>query len=149
MNIGSLMAQSPLFKFDFGSGKAAKGFTKITPSTKFSYQTGYGFDQGSQVESVESGTTALTGDYITSKKPFYFSVKLPEGNYDVKVWMGDENGISSTTVRAECRRLMLDHISTTKGEIVTRTFTVHVRDSLIRDVDGNIVSSVRLKSREI
>jgi lysophospholipase L1-like esterase len=62
--------------------------------------------------------------------------------------MGDEKGISATTVRAECRRLMLENVRTAKGKIITQTFTVHVKDSLIRDADGNIVSKVRLKPRE-
>ena len=141
-------AQSPVFKFDFGAGKPAKGFIPVTPNNTFNFKTGYGFDQGSQVEAFQSGNTPLTGDYITSKKPFYFSVKLPEGNYDVKLWIGDEKGSSATTVRTECRRLMLENIRTNNGEIVTRTFTVHVRDSLIRDADGIIVNKVRLKARE-
>lgn len=140
------LAQS--FKFDFGSGKAAPGYTRVTPGTKFSYDQGYGFDQGSVVESVDRGGNALTGDFITSSKPFYFSVKLPDGNYDVKIMMGDAGGNSATTVRAESRRLMLENIRTTKGKIVTQTITVHVRDSIIRDMQGNNTGKVRLKSRE-
>ncbi len=145
---GVLTAQSPLFRFDFGGGKPTKGFIPVSPATTFNYQTGFGFDQGSQVEAFQSGKAIITGDYITSKKPFYFSVKLPEGNYDVKLWMGDEKGNSATTVRSECRRLMLENIRTKKGEITTQTFTVHVKDSLIRDSAGNIISKVKLKSRE-
>jgi hypothetical protein len=60
-----LAAQATSFKFDFGLGKAAKGYTKITPESKFSYENGFGFDQGSQVVAVETGGNALTGDYIT------------------------------------------------------------------------------------
>ena len=84
-----LNAQTTSFKFDFGSGKVAAGYIQIYSDTKFSYQTGYGFDQGSAVESVDRGGDALRGDYITSRKPFYFSVKLPDGNYDVKLILGD------------------------------------------------------------
>jgi len=146
--VNILAAQTNQFKFDFGSGKTAPGYIPVTPDTKFNYQTGYGFDHGSLVESVDRGGNALTGDYIGSKKPFYFSVKLPEGNYDVKLILGDSKGSSATTVRTECRRLMLENIRTIKGEIITKTFTVHVKDSLIRDADGNIVSKVKLKARE-
>jgi hypothetical protein len=39
-----LMAQNS-YKYDFGSGSGAKGYIRITPETKFNYQTGYGFDQ--------------------------------------------------------------------------------------------------------
>ncbi|HEY6503061.1 MAG TPA: rhamnogalacturonan acetylesterase [Chitinophagaceae bacterium] len=142
-------AQQTTFKFDFGSGKPAAGYIQITPETKFTYQTGYGFDRGSVVESVDRGGNALTGDYITGKKPFYFSVKLPDGNYDVKLLLGDAKGTSATTVRTECRRLMLENIRTTKGKIITQVFTVHVRDSLIRNDASVAVSKVRLKPREV
>jgi hypothetical protein len=143
-----MLAQQTSFKFDFGSGATEKEYTRITPETKFNYQTGYGFDQGSVVESVDRGGNALTGDYITSKKPFYFSVKLPDGNYDVKLLLGDTKGTSATTVRTECRRLMLENIRTAKGKIVTQTFTVHVKDSLIADLQGNRINKIRLKPRE-
>jgi lysophospholipase L1-like esterase len=141
--------QQTSYKFDFGSGKVASGYIGITPASQFSYAVGYGFDQGSEVEAVDRGGDALKGDFITSRKPFYFSVKLPEGNYNVKLLLGDTKGISATTVRAECRRLMLENIRTTKGKITTAQFTVHVKDSLIRDVQGNRINTVRLKPREI
>jgi lysophospholipase L1-like esterase len=142
-------AQQTSFKFDFGTDREAKGYTAITPSTKFTNQTGYGFDQGSVVTAVDNGGNALSGDYITSNKPFYFSVKLPDGNYDVKLILGDTKGTSATTVRTECRRLMLENIRTTKGKTTTQTFTVHVKDSLIRNTAGVVISKVRLKEREI
>jgi lysophospholipase L1-like esterase len=142
-------AQQTSFKFDFGTDKTAKGYTAVTPSTKFTNETGYGFHQGSIVQSVDRGGNALTGDYITSNKPFYFSVKLPEGNYDVKLILGDTKGTSATTVRAECRRLMLENVKTTKGKTTTQIFTVHVKDSLIRNAEGTVISKVRLKEREI
>ena len=142
-------AQQTSFKFDFGSSRTAKGFIAVTPETVYSSQTGYGFDLGSDVVAVNRGGDLLTGDYITSVKPFFFSVKLPEGNYDIKILFGDSKGISATTVRAECRRLMLENIRTAKGRITTKKFTVHVKDSLIRDRQGAVVSKVKLKEREI
>jgi lysophospholipase L1-like esterase len=144
----SIIAQTS-YKFDFGSGKVAPGYIQITPASKFSYQSGYGFEDGSGLVSIDRGGNFLTGDYITSRKPFYFSIKLPDGNYDVKLLLGDSKGISATTVRTECRRLMLENIRTSKGKIVTQTFTVHVKDSLIRDAQGNTISRVRLKPREV
>ena len=134
-------AQQSSYKFYFGSGKTDKEFIAITPDSKFTYQTGYGFSQGSTVNAVATKSkNPLTQTFITSNKPFYFSVKLPDGNYDVKIILGDAEGVSATTVRAENRRLFLPHIITKKGEIVTKNFTVHIRDSMIRDVDGNIIA---------
>ena len=137
------------FKFSFGKGQPVKGYTAVTPHTGFSYRRGYGFDQGSVVEAVyRGGKDPLTASYITSAQPFYFSVQLPEGNYDVKMVIGDRKGHSATTVRAECRRLMLQNIQTGKGQIKTVSFTVHVKDSLLRDAQGVVMGRVKLKPRE-
>jgi len=141
-------AQQTSFKFDFGSGKVALGYIQITPDSKFNYEKGYGFDQNSNLEAIAREGDPLKGDFITSKKPFFFSVKLPDGNYDVKLLLGDSKGISATTVRTECRRLMLENIRTTKEEIKTESFTVHVKDSMIHDASGAVINRVRLKPRE-
>jgi len=129
--------------------KTAKGYININSGSKYTEATGYGFTNGSQVTTVDNNGNELTGDYITSTKPFYFSVKLPDGNYDVKLIMGDTKGTSATTVRTECRRLMLENIRTTKGKIATQNFTVHVKDSIIRDANSKPTSKVKLKEREI
>jgi lysophospholipase L1-like esterase len=136
-------------KFDLGTGKTAAGYIKVTPGTKYSDQQGYGFTHGRPVKGVDRKTNnPLTSDFITSDSAFFFSVKLPDGNYNVKLFLGDAKGTSATTVRVENRRLMLSNIRTAKGQIITKTFSVHVRDSLIRDKEGKIISKVRLKSRE-
>nr|WP_294907712.1 GDSL-type esterase/lipase family protein [uncultured Lacibacter sp.] len=136
------------YKFDFGNGRIKKGYTAVTPQSKFANEKGYGFTAESEVTAVDRGGKSVNDDYITSTKPFYFSVNLPDGNYDVKIILGDKKGTSATTVRAECRRLFLENIRTAKGKFVTETFTVNVRDSLIRDAKGNIVKAVKLKPRE-
>lgn len=148
---GFLLAQQNSFKFDFGSGKTASGYIQITPGSKYNNEKGYGFDKYSNnLESVDrGGDDLLTADFITSKQPFYFSVKIPEGNYDVKVAIGDQQGTSSATIRAECRRLMIQKAESSKGKITIVTFTVHVKDSFIRDASGNTLKKVRLKEREI
>ena len=134
------------WKFDFGSGKVQHGYVQVLPSTKYTPEAGYGFDLNSSVTSKNiAGKDALRDDYITSEQPFYFSVKLPEGNYNVKVILGDKDGTSATTIKAECRRLMVEKIETAKGKFAAAEFTVHVKDSLIRTTN----SKVRLKSREI
>ena len=68
------------------------------------------------------------GDFITSSKPFTFDTNLPDGNYDVTVSLGDNNGSSATTVKAEFGRLVMNKVTTTAGHFVTQTFTVNVAD---------------------
>ncbi len=143
-----LSAQTPL-RFYFGKGVTDPSYISVGAEKSFDYQSGYGFSQGSVVRTVvRKGKDPLTNTFVTSDRPFYFSVKLPDGNYDVKLVLGDGEGSSATTVRAENRRLFLSHITTKKSEFTTRSFTIHIRDSLIRDVNGNVTGRVRLKPRE-
>lgn len=135
------------FKFDFG-GKTATGYTAVRASNKYSDEAGFGFENGAGVKDVNSGGKDVLSDgYAASDKPFYFSVKVPEGNYNVKLTLGDKGGPSDVAVRAECRRMMINRQQTKKGEIKTVKFTLHIRDSLIRNANG-VYSKVRLKPRE-
>lgn len=58
---------------------------------------------------------------------FLFSVAVPEGDYRVTVRLGDTRQAGDTTVKAEARRLMLNHVVTRRGETVERSFLVNVR----------------------
>jgi hypothetical protein len=142
----SVSSNAQNFKFDFGSGKVQPGYTQVLPDTKYTPEQGYGFEFSTGlVSKAYNGKDALKDDYITSDKPFYFSVKLPEGNYNVKVILGDRQGSSVTTIKAECRRLMVEKTATPKGKFGAVEFTVHVKDSVIRTTN----SKVRLKPREV
>ncbi len=144
----SVISQPKSLRFDFGTDRVKKGWTAVTPATIFDRSTAYGFSHGSKPVAVDRGGDPLHGDFITSDAPLYFSMVLPEGNFRVSVTVGDRKGISSTIVRAECRRLMTEQTITQKGETRTVSFLVHVRDSLIRNAQGEPVSKVRLKPRE-
>ncbi|GAA4429162.1 rhamnogalacturonan acetylesterase [Pontibacter saemangeumensis] len=134
-----------LKKFDFGSGGVQAGYQQVLPSTLYTKERGYGILSKSPVQAVSrEGTDALRSDYITSKEPFYFAVDLPEGNYEVTVLLGDQQGTSMTTVKAESRRLMLEEVQTPSGKVEAHTFTVNVRTPRISETE-----SIRLKSREI
>lgn len=143
-----VFSQDKSFRFDFGSKKPADGYISVSPQTLFSANTGYGFSHQSTPVAVRRKGHPLEGTYITSNKPIYFSVALPEGNYDIKVLLGDKKGVSSTIIRAECRRLMTGQTITQKGEIVEAKFSIHLRDSMIRNAAGKVVSKVKLKPRE-
>ena len=140
-------AQTPVtsYKFDFGPGKVQAGFTQVLPGTAYTPARGYGFYGNAPVEGVDrGGRDALRSDYCTSAQPFFFTVRLPEGNYNIVVTTGDAAGESVTTIKAECRRLMVEKVRTDKGRFQTSLFTVHVRDTLIRGTG----TSVRVKPRE-
>ncbi len=142
----TIVAQTIALKFDFGTDKAAIGYVGVTNTTTFTAKQGFGFlPSAAPIHAIERNKRkpALGSHYITSAKPFYFSVDLPEGNYDVKILFGDKKGTSLTTVKVENRRLMLEKVETKKGKIIEQTFTVNVRNAAIKGKD-----SVKLKPRE-
>jgi len=132
------------YKFDFGPGKVEPGWTQVPPTATYGPGVGHGFEPGSKVVGVDrGGDDPLRDDYCTGDGPFSFSVAVPEGNYRVKVTLGDRAGESAATIKAESRRLMVESARTAQGEFTTRTFTLNVRDSKIGPG-----GQVRLKGRE-
>ncbi len=133
------------YMFDFGRGRMKTGFTKVLPETVYTPQRGYGIDFGSIVTAnTRSGKNPMHDGYLTSGQPFYFSVQLPEGNYHVKLTLGDDQGTSDAAIRAENRRMMVNRVKTLKGQHKTVEFTLHIRDSSISGTNR----TVRLKPRE-
>ncbi len=129
-------------KFDFGMAGSAAGFTAVTQEDVFTSEKGYGFDLGFPVKAESRGGDPVKGDFVTGEGGFYFSVAVPQGNYDVTVLLGDPAGESDTTVKSESRRLMLENVVTADGEQASRKFTVNVRQP---DFPGGRVG---LKDRE-
>ncbi|MEO6094477.1 MAG: GDSL-type esterase/lipase family protein [Fibrobacteria bacterium] len=140
--LGLASAQS--YKYDFGpaGATAAAGFTAVNPSQVYSSAAGFGFEK-SGVTCESKGTDALTGDFCTGA--FMFSVKIPQGNYNLTVHFGDPSGTSETTVEAENRRLLFDRITTASGQLANRTITVNRREA--KSIDGSV--TMTLKDREL
>ena len=131
-------ARAPLrgsWKFAFGTRNAPKGFLQVLPTSVFNSQLGYGFLNPLAVEASEHGV-------CSEGHPFLFSVQVPEGNYDLKIELGAD-GPSTTTVKAEARRLLIDRIQLSSGQMKTREVTVNVRSPKL-----NTGQIVRLKSDE-
>ncbi|WP_395736808.1 rhamnogalacturonan acetylesterase [Prosthecobacter sp.] len=109
-------AQAAEWKFAFGSSKPPPGFTQVTPQTLYDAKLGHGF---------LPSTPAFAG------KTIVFAVDVEEGNYDVTMRFGDPTSATSTTIKAESRRLMLEKVETKPGQYETRSFTVNVRKPAI------------------
>ena len=123
MVIGTLLPMSlsaQTFDFDM---------TKTQPV--YSDQQGYGYD------------ILPAPDKKKPNEPYYFSVKVPDGNYRVRIVLGGRKN-SHTTLRAEGRRLMAENITTAKkSDTQTCEFTVNKRSPRIDDKNR-----VRIKERE-
>lgn len=123
-----LMGQSTL-RFDFGGGKVEQGYVQVKAASLYSERSGYGFEPGAKLQDVvRQGSDALCGDFVTSDGELIkFSARLPEGNYKVTVGLGDVQGNSRTTIKAEERRLMLEEVVTENGQTRFVSFLVNIR----------------------
>lgn len=133
------------YKFDFGPGKVQPGYIQIKADSVYNNETGYGFEpQRLPTLSIDNGTDdPLRGDGLSSDQPFSFSVAEPEGNYRVTVIMGDAKAESTTTVKAETRRLMVEQVRTDPGKYQTRSFTVNVRRMAIGNTGETVEADLR------
>jgi len=120
LGVWPIMAIAQTFDFDL---------TK--PQPVYTVESGFGYDI------VPAPTKKSPND------PFYFSVKVDDGNYRVKVELGSKKRVGETTVRAEGRRLLAHNVATKKGQFVTYEFVVNKRSPRIDDK-----SRVRIKERE-
>jgi lysophospholipase L1-like esterase len=136
---GATVSAQTSFKFDFG-GEPKSGWTRVAPTDLYSAETGYGFEPGAKLTAENASAPSLA-----STNPFYFSVKVPEGNYKVTATL-DEGSV--TTIKAELRRLMVEHARTVKGKTATRTFIVNVRTPQI-SADNHVHLKPREKTSEI
>ena len=106
-------------------------FDMTKPQPVYNAETGYGYD-------LFPAPTKKTPN-----EPFYFSVRVDDGNYLVRVVLGSKKKAAETTVRAEGRRLMVHNLATKKGKFETYEFIVNKRSPRIDDK-----TNVRIKDRE-
>ncbi|MGQ7945456.1 rhamnogalacturonan acetylesterase [Flavobacterium sp. WC2509] len=123
--------------FNFETSKKSDKFTNVFSAIKYDENTGYGFDY----DTTENATFTASGLNIT--KSTYFSVKIPEGNYKVKITFATDTKESNITVKAESRRVMIDQLSIKKGKPSIQEFNVNIRNSFIDNSN-----SIKLKDRE-
>jgi lysophospholipase L1-like esterase len=103
---------------DFTFGPSMPGYTSVTSQTAYDPGKGYGF-------------LTLPNPTATPPVPGDFAVDVPEGNYDVTITFGDPSAATSSTVKAESRRLVVEKVDTLPGKFETRSFTVNVRQPQI------------------
>lgn len=130
------------YKFDFGPGTAAEGYTGVLPDTLYHAELGYGFESIDRVygrdrsqEQADPGSSMKTS---TIKKqlqdrfciPLHaaFILDVPPGTYRVHTLMGDENTESITEIRAGEGRLMMPPVHTQPGQWIEENFSVVVRE---------------------
>lgn len=125
----TLFAQKNQMEFRFGE-PGDTHTTMLKAAEPYSANRGYGFEFGSEKHvdlRQESGT-------LFSNQPFYFSVRVPEGNYKISIgYKGLRDSTYKSTVRSESRRLQLEQVQVKKNKVVEKSFVVNRKDALIRE----------------
>lgn len=135
--------QKTSYKFSFGK-KEIPGYIKVDPTVIYSDEKGHGFDFGTLPVGVDRDTKKpLTSGFVTSDKPFFFSVALPEGNYNIKILTGDLKESSVTTVRAESRRLIFEKVKTAPGKFASLSATINIRVPEIVGTNEKVIKKPR------
>lgn len=124
-----LLKTRPYWNFDFTGEVVSESRTFVTWKTAYDSEQGYGFLSDAK---LKNGSLAV------------FAVDLDEGNYEVTIRFGHSDHPTSTTIKTESRRLMLEKVETKAGEFVTRMFTVNVRRPQITSD-----RTTKLNSREL
>lgn len=127
-------------QFSFGSGQPIPPTAHaVAPEMIYTKERGFGFEEGASLTGGPRG--------VSSDKPFYFTARVPEeGNYRVTVTLGDASAASTTTIKAELRRLMVEKIQTAPGKFEKVTFFVNTRTPKITAVGDIKAGEVRLKA---
>ncbi len=133
------------YRFDFGSEQSNSGWTAVTKKSVYSGEKGFGLIPSGEMEAGNNaGLAKPNADYLSSKKPFYFSVDLPEGHYRVLITLGGSAEGSSTTLKAESRRLLFENVKTASGKTVRKMVVADVRYPQMKNQEG-----IKLKEREV
>lgn len=131
--------------FDCSQGRLRTGAIPLTAASLYHAPTStFGFDGAAPGE--------FTGKACSSGQPFAFSVAAGDGNYQVTIMLGGPR-TSTTTVRAESRRLFVKQMKVAAGQTRRVEFVVNVRTpTIFPPGESHAIGPlplVKLKPREI
>lgn len=118
-----------IYKFDFGTGKAAEGYTKITENTIYSENMSYGLKKSTTSNARTKGDRIYLRDYVIFEEDNSFKVSVPNGRYRVRISSGDYDEEGDVYV--------VYHIN---GEELT--FWIHDSEVLVKETDIDVTDGV-------
>ncbi len=131
-----------MWKFDFGPGEPADGYTGVPPDCSYTAEQGYGFEDVDHVYGRErrlSGVTAPKDTLARLRSRFCiplgtaFVADVPEdGMYLVTVLLGDPLAETLTRLKAGEGKHVLPPLHTLPGQFTEARFTVPVRGGKLR-----------------
>ena len=157
---GTLAAAAPLhssaantsWKFDFGGGGTANGYTGVSAGDGYSASRGYGFSAGTNVANVAASGSGALSDAVQFKNAspngkYTFCADVQNGLYQVSVWLGN-------TARTSVAIEGMYQIMNMTGNGAYHTLQVPVTDGQLNicacaGKDGNPFSIAALEIKQI
>lgn len=92
-------AANTYWKFDFGGGGVASGYTGVSAADGYNAARGYGFSSGTSVTNVAAAGSGALSDAVqfknsSAKSAYTFCADVPNGLYQVSVWLGNTSRTS-------------------------------------------------------
>ncbi|AIQ47320.1 hypothetical protein R70723_16570 [Paenibacillus sp. FSL R7-0273] len=117
------------YKFDFGSGNAAEGYTKVDSKRAYVEGNGYGFTDTALVQDANRETgNDLTGDF-TNVNGSSFLVEMEPANYRVTLTIGDAQETTNAGVTVE-QMPKLPAAAIAKGEFKEVSYDIALIDGI-------------------
>ncbi len=142
-------AASDHYKFDFGAGAVANGYTGVSASTAYTAARGYGFNTPGNMKNVSASGSGVASDAVQflkfgTKSDNTFNVDLPNGLYEVKVTLGN-------TARASVAAEGVYQIMNMTGNGATDQFQIPVTDGQLNLLvtEGKAGTAFTLSALEI
>lgn len=123
-----LFAKQIVKEFSFGDARKDQAVISLKQIQSYTDAMGYGFDFSTE----QNVRIDLKNNSLFSDKPFYFSVKVPEGNYKITItYHGISDKPYHSTVRSESRRLHIENQQVLPKQSLEKSFIVHIKDPKI------------------
>ena len=153
-DVGEVVPQEQIpngWLFDFGTSESpvAKGYTRVTPLTRYSDELGYGWMSGNTVTAEDHpgpGTNILRQDF-NSTRDATFVVDLPNGHYTVYLTLGDK-AVAHVKQKFYLENVLRLIVTTQKGEFVAPNYRVRVTDGRL-DLRVTGITDAVINSMEI
>jgi len=120
--------ETAVYRYDFGSGAVADGYTGVGGDAVYTSERGYGFAEVSKVTVQDREINdPIKSDFATFAAGGQFNVDLPNGDYTVSLVAGDANGATEIAIDVESmNKVQLN--SKAAGEYLEMDFDIALVD---------------------
>ncbi len=129
------------WKFDFGPGEPAEGYTGVTAECGYNPALGYGFEDVSRVYARDRNKSGRAGSGDVKAALYHrfcipmgatFAANVPDGIYMVNILLGDTLAETHTLLKAGGSKRVLPPIRSAPGQFMEEKFAVPVRGGRFR-----------------